>query len=350
MKNSKEKDLFKETIREKFRDEFLLTDRDNDIWNKVCQDIKGSKTIPFYKKNTWWYAAAAILVLASALTVSILLLKQKQQVIPAEVTAQNIDMVSSPSSVAESEVTEQKAPAVTSSSHPKKTIPVREDKNSPTAPDFANAENYSSTNTTIVKNLEDGSVVTLNTDTELKTEKTFYQNRNVLLNGEAFFDVKTDKAHPFTIYFDRYKLEVVGTQFNVRNRKGENYKEVTVLEGIVKVFNPASSENILVTKGQQLTLSAQGGTELKQVNPENFLSWKTGKLDFQKATLEDVAFILSRNNDAQITLDDSIKKCKFTGDLSGLSIEEAVQVLTLTNALTAEKTDGKFHLTGSSCE
>lgn len=348
MKNSKETDLFKEAIREKFQDEYLLTDNDHDVWSKVCQEISDSKSLSVNRNYKWYYAAAAALIIIGGLAVSIFALKQNHASTP-EMTAKSIESPASPQSSLNDNNVEEKASPTESALNTNKTNANNAVKAS-AKPDFASVVKYFSEAKTSIQNLEDGSVVTLNTASELDKEKVFLNNRNVLINGEAFFEVSSDKDHPFTVYFGAYKLVVVGTKFNVRNRKDEKYKEITVLEGIVKVFDNNTPDGILVTKGQQLTIPEEGSSILKQVDAENFLSWKTGKLDFRKTRLEDIALILSRTKDAQITLDNNIKKCKFTGDLSGLSIDEAIQVITLTNALKAEKSEGKIHLTGNSCE
>ncbi len=346
MKNSKETDLFKESMREKFRDEYLLTDHDHDVWSKVYQEISDSKSLQVNNKFKWYYAAAAILALVSALTVTIFVLKQNQNSSTSQIAAQTENSAPAQSPLNKAEIKQEQSASESSLNSNKKTI----NKTAKPADNFANGLKYRAEENSIVQNLEDGSVVTLNTATELKKENTFLNNRNVLVDGEAFFEVSSDKNNPFTVYFGQYKLVVVGTKFNVRNRKDEHYSEITVQEGIVKVFDNTTPDGILITKGQQLTISEEGNSIMKQVDAENFLSWKTGKLDFRKARLEDIALILSRTKETQITLDNNIKKCKFTGDLSGLSIEEAVQVIALTNSLKAEKTEGKIHLTGNSCE
>ncbi|MCR6640488.1 MAG: FecR domain-containing protein [Sporocytophaga sp.] len=348
MKNSKETDLFKESMREKFRDEYLLTDHDHDVWSKVYQEISDSKSLQVNNKFKWYYAAAAILVFASALTVTIFVLKQNQNSSTSQIAAQTENSAPAQSPLNKDEIKQEQSASESSLNSNKKAI----NKTAKPAdkPDFANGLKYRAEEKSIVQNLEDGSVVTLNTATDLKKENTFLNNRNVLVDGEAFFEVSSDKNNPFTVYFGQYKLVVVGTKFNVRNRRDEHYSEITVQEGIVKVYDNITADGILVTKGQQLTIPVEGNSILKQVDAENFLSWKTGKLDFRKTRLEDIALILSRTKETQITLDNNVKKCKFTGDLSGLSIEEAVQVIALTNSLKAEKTEGKIHLTGNSCE
>ena len=114
MKNSKETDLFKEAIREKFQDEYLLTDNDNDVWSKVCQDISDSKSLSVNKKFKWYYAAAAALVITGGLAVGIFALKQNHASAP-EITAKSIERpISPPSSLNDNKIEEKASPSASS--------------------------------------------------------------------------------------------------------------------------------------------------------------------------------------------------------------------------------------------
>ena len=83
--------------------------------------------------------------------------------------------------------------------------------------------------------LPDNSEVILNADSELTySEKNWDKNRNLDLQGEAFF--KVAKGERFTVATNDGTVAVLGTQFNVENRKG--FFEVTCYEGLVSVtFN-----------------------------------------------------------------------------------------------------------------
>jgi len=113
-------------------------------------------------------------------------------------------------------------------------------------------------NTEIV--LPDNSKVILNADSKVTySKKKWNENRNIKLEGEAFF--KVAKGKRFTVSTDAGEVAVLGTQFNVENRKA--FFEVTCFEGLVSVsFNgketkiPAGSsfvviDNKIVTEDQQ---------------------------------------------------------------------------------------------------
>lgn len=90
--------------------------------------------------------------------------------------------------------------------------------------------------------LPDASVVTLNALSNLSYSKfKWKKNREVKLNGEAFF--KVAKGEVFDVLTEDGVVKVVGTQFNVKQR--ENYFEVKCYEGIVKVITNDTIKNLL---------------------------------------------------------------------------------------------------------
>ena len=81
--------------------------------------------------------------------------------------------------------------------------------------------------------LPDASEVLLNAGSELSySEKNWEDNRNLELNGEAYF--KVAKGKQFTVSTAAGKVTVLGTQFNVESRK--DFFEVTCYEGLVSVM------------------------------------------------------------------------------------------------------------------
>ena len=82
--------------------------------------------------------------------------------------------------------------------------------------------------------MSDGTVVNLNSGTSLKYPVAFVEgeNRSVFLDGEAFFDVATDKDHPFIVNAEALNIEVLGTKFNVSalmNKRSKPDKKSTCL-------------------------------------------------------------------------------------------------------------------------
>lgn len=81
-------------------------------------------------------------------------------------------------------------------------------------------------------NLPDNSEVILNANSEITyAKKDWQENRNLTLEGEAFF--KVEKGKKFTVNTELGEVTVLGTQFNVKERT--NYFEVKTYEGLVSV-------------------------------------------------------------------------------------------------------------------
>ena len=83
--------------------------------------------------------------------------------------------------------------------------------------------------------LPDGSTVRLKGGSKLTYADNFAQNRAVGIDGEAFFSVTKDEAHPFTIDAGGITVEVLGTEFNVKAWSGGQTTEVTLAKGSVEV-------------------------------------------------------------------------------------------------------------------
>ncbi|MGZ6038547.1 MAG: FecR family protein, partial [Phenylobacterium sp.] len=103
--------------------------------------------------------------------------------------------------------------------------------------------------------LADGSVIDLNAETRLTATMSGSQRRITLAEGEAVFDVTSDKTRPFTVATGQGEVRVVGTQFDVKSRDGE--LTVTVARGKVAVRSASadpSAEPVFLTPGMQLSL------------------------------------------------------------------------------------------------
>jgi ferric-dicitrate binding protein FerR (iron transport regulator) len=124
--------------------------------------------------------------------------------------------------------------------------------------------------------LPDGSVVVLNANSTLKLSETWDSDREVWLEGEAYFAVqkKTNPAdasrrYKFTVHTSTLDVNVVGTQFTVSQRK----KTTVVLnEGIIELS--VNDQNIAMKPGDKVEVSA--GRELlhETVNPKVYSAWK----------------------------------------------------------------------------
>ena len=140
--------------------------------------------------------------------------------------------------------------------------------------------------------LPDGSEITLNANSSLKVPKDLAtdQVREVWLDGEAFFSVvKRPGKIRFLVHTTNLDVEVLGTKFNVNNRRGKT--EVVLSEGKVKLVSlDNTSDPVIMKPGEFVSLSGKDAAfQKKKVEPENFTAWQSNKLVFEDTPLKVVA-------------------------------------------------------------
>jgi transmembrane sensor len=153
--------------------------------------------------------------------------------------------------------------------------------------------------------LADGSVIDLNAETRLTVRLARRERQVQLGEGQAIFDVAHDEARPFTIEASGRAVRVLGTQFDVRNRGGD--VTVTVARGRVQVRPVASSKTgqaFALTPGQRLAIGRAGVAQLSAVDPQEALSWRSGRLVYRGAPLAEVVADLNREFVEQIEVTD----------------------------------------------
>lgn len=158
--------------------------------------------------------------------------------------------------------------------------------------------------------LADGSVVELNSGSELQYSRLFsLLNREVELNGEAFFRVQKG-PRPFIVQANSSIVEVTGTRFNVRSWQEEPgaETEVTVTEGSV-LFYPESMESQLVAIGpgqiSRWAESLREPTSPDSVSLDRVLGWRSQSFAFSKKPLEVILREMERRFDITVTLEAS---------------------------------------------
>lgn len=152
--------------------------------------------------------------------------------------------------------------------------------------------------------LPDKSKVWLNSNATLRYPVQFDKaKREVKLTGEGYFEVQSDKEHPFYVTTaSGMKIMAYGTQFNV-NTKGE-VTETTLAEGKVSVFYNDQSLREL-NPGEQVSYYNETGQLItKEVSLYEKLAWKDGKIIFRNAPLDEVFEQLSKRYHVDIVLHD----------------------------------------------
>jgi transmembrane sensor len=169
--------------------------------------------------------------------------------------------------------------------------------------------------------LPDGSVVSINTDTELAIRFSPTERLVHLRRGEALFDVAHDAERPFRVAAGERLFEALGTVFNVqRDPRGELHLVVT--EGRVRIQRTApedtgisgpsanalpASENVTILAGHSVSIAdtKQEVRALSAVDIEARLSWKRGMLVFRGEPLAEVLHEVERYTAMRFVLKDA---------------------------------------------
>lgn len=182
--------------------------------------------------------------------------------------------------------------------------------------------------------LPDGTIVTLNKNSELKYPGEFDDNnRQVELFGEAFFKVAKNTEKPFRIEAMGSITRVLGTQFNVKALKNESRVIVTVAEGKV-VFSKknAENENVHLTSGLQGIFNKTENKVMKQENNDaNYIAWKTGKLIFDKMPLPVAIKKIEEQYDVRLkTSGKQADTLTLNATFDNLTLEDVLKTIELT--------------------
>ncbi|WP_420603438.1 FecR family protein [Flagellimonas sp.] len=133
--------------------------------------------------------------------------------------------------------------------------------------------------------LSDGSTIFLNAGSRLKYPRFFtgQNNREVYLEGEAFFNIQENKSQPFIVHTEKMNVRVYGTKFNVTNYKDDNQVSAVLTEGSIAVYNPIlpfNEEKLLVIKPGQRVATSNDVFIVQEIDPEKYIAWSENKLHF----------------------------------------------------------------------
>lgn len=200
---------------------------------------------------------------------------------------------------------------------------------------YQNTESYITINTPtgskLKTELPDGTVVWQNSGSTLKYPQNFTKiNRQVLLTGEAYFEVSSDKLHPFFVKTKDLLIEVTGTKFNVKDYDDEETSSVVLEKGIVSVksLSPFTSQQYKLIPGDKLESSRTRGEILDHgIDVKKYVSWIDGKLIFRDDPLGEVLKRLGRWYNVEIVVNDP--KGKFSNLPFNMTIqnESLLQIL-----------------------
>ena len=186
--------------------------------------------------------------------------------------------------------------------------------------------------------LPDGTKVWLNNAAMLKYPREFSEKeRNVYLDGEAYFEVTKNRHKPFTVESDAMRVRVLGTTFNFKCDKRCRIAEATLIEGEIEVKGNKDEGQIVLAPGQRAELNRNSGRlTVKQVDAKLDAVWRDNLIPFNKANIFTITKALERFYDVKIILSPDIRSDKtYSGVLKKKSTIESV-LKSLQNSIPIE--------------
>lgn len=189
--------------------------------------------------------------------------------------------------------------------------------------------------------LPDGSHVLLNAGSTLRYPERFVKdNREVYLDGEAFFNVKSSLHQKFLVKTKDLTIKVYGTSFNVMSYSDASTTETTLVEGKIGItINSDKNERaneVLMEPNQLAIWNNSNSAEQKQlvikkgIDISLYTAWKDGILIIKSEALQDLALKLERRYGVKIVFgNDDVKSIRFTGTLKNETVEQVMALIKL---------------------
>jgi len=227
--------------------------------------------------------------------------------------------------------------------------------------------------------LDDGTVITLNSESSLKYPSVFSgKTREVYLSGEAYFDVHKDHLHPFIIHTGKMNVRVLGTSFNVKAYPKDASSETTLIRGSVEVtLADRPSDRIILKPKEKLVINNHGdmnivdpkiATQVKEPvrsneseKPQYMLtsltyyhnsdtssietSWIKDKLVFKNKQFDELALQMDRYYGCNIVFkNDKLKDLRFTASFQKETIRQAFEALKQTENFQYKISDSTIYI------
>jgi transmembrane sensor len=207
--------------------------------------------------------------------------------------------------------------------------------------------------------LTDGTLATLAPASRLRVANDYGTGaRELYLEGEAYFEVRHDAAHPFRVYTSRGVTEDLGTNFAVRAYMEDSVVRVAVAEGVVRLHapegqlrgaqaravapqgqHPDTATAGVITAGHVGVLPSTGIPRVRRVaDLTPYLAWAGGRLVFRDTPLRDVVTALSRWYGIDMRIADArISRRVYTASFQDEPVSEVLRALETALDLRVER-------------
>ncbi|WP_321285586.1 FecR family protein [uncultured Sunxiuqinia sp.] len=163
--------------------------------------------------------------------------------------------------------------------------------------------------------LDDGTVVWLNSETEIVLSEDQEGTRNIELKGEAYFEVRNSDKHGLLVNVGDLKIKDIGTSFNVKAYPDDDFIETTLMEGAVDILKSNNATITRLKPGENATyMRSDKSLNIKNVDVELISAWIDGKFAFRDKRLEDICLELENWYDVKFRFEDKqLKDFRYSG-------------------------------------
>ncbi len=176
--------------------------------------------------------------------------------------------------------------------------------------------------------LPDDSKVWLNAHSKISYKKGFNSltKRELVLTGEAFFEVRRNVKQPFIVTSSATVTKVLGTSFNVKNQYGN--VQVSVLTGQVSFKTEGGVEELMLLPGETGMFNKTSGLQKSKNANSNFLYWKNRELSFNNERFEYVIADIEKVHQIKFDVKDTqLLNQRITATFKNAPVEEVRAVL-----------------------
>lgn len=197
--------------------------------------------------------------------------------------------------------------------------------------------------------LPEGSIVTLDSETEMRLRESPRERRVDLVGGRAFFRVAADPSRPFIVNAGGKSVRAIGTAFEVAFEHGNMV--VTLAEGKVRVEEAAagSGSGTDMAPGGQLVIGADHNWTLRRVDVAKETSWTEGRLIFMRDPLSEAVAEMNRYSTRKLAFKDGkIPDRQVVGVFEAGDVDGFVKAMELNDiARRVSTTDDEILLSGA---
>lgn len=190
--------------------------------------------------------------------------------------------------------------------------------------------------------LSDGTKVFLNSGSKLRFPQTFagQKQRNVVLDGEGYFEVAKNMEQPFVVEANQLHIKVLGTRFNVDAYADNSSVSVALVEGSVMLQgNSGGQTNDLMQLSPNqvatLNLASQKLSKSDVADLFKYTAWINGRIVFYGDPIQTVVKKLAKWYNVDIVIaDKKLEGYKFTGTFINEPLEQILNILSMTSQMT----------------